>query len=205
MTESLSHRRRSELPDELPDAVSVGDRASSQQTAFESNHLATLFADHAEALTKHLRSAFGNGPPDPEDVTQDAFARLAQRDDLHAIKNPRAFIWRMARNLMLSSMRKQAVRTKYDFEVEQLFFAVEGSEKTPERVLVVKEQLKIINKVIAEMPETRRLAFLMRRVDGLRYSAIARQLNMSSNGVIKHVGRAVRDIQLAIEEASGQN
>lgn len=198
MTESISHSHSSKQlePASENDAAVVNGDTSEIKT------LNTLYADHASALTRHLRGAFGNGPPDPEDITQEAFARLAQRDHFTEIKNPRAFIWRMARNLMLSAMRKQSVRTKYDFEIEHLFFAVPGSEMSPERVLEVKEQLNIINEVIADMPEKRRLAFLMRRVDGLTFAAIGRQLNMSSNGVMKHVGRAVRDIQIAIEDTA---
>lgn len=197
MTESLSRNERSARSQELIDPSSPGADGA---TAAD-NRLNVLYIEHGEALTKYLRKAFGDGPPDPEDVTQDAFEKLAQ-EDLTEIRNPRAFIWRMARNLMLSGLRKVDVRTKYDFEIEHLFFAAKGSELSPERVIEVRDQLKIISRVIAEMPETRRVAFLMNRIEGKNYSAIGRHLGMSPNGVIKHVSRAVFDLKAALEDQS---
>ena len=161
-----------------------------------------LYKKHASALSNDLRSKFGDGPPDPDDVVQDAFAKLIDRDDLSDVKNPQAFLWTIARNLMLSGRRKVDVRSKYDFEIEHLFFASKGSELSPERVIEVRDQLQIINDVIDKMPENRRLAFLLHRVEGLNFSAVGRRLGMSSNGVVKHVTRAAYDIKMALRDRS---
>jgi len=164
--------------------------------------LARLYDEHIEALTRYLRAAFGSGPPDPDDIAQETFVKLAERGELESINNHKAFIWRTARNLMLSSRRKLTTRTKYDFEVQNLLFAAVGSHSSAERVLEVKEQLELINNTLAKMPENRRIAFLMHRIDGLNFSAIGRQMGMSPNGVIKHVGRAMLDIKNALDAAS---
>ncbi|MEM1088263.1 MAG: sigma-70 region 4 domain-containing protein, partial [Pseudomonadota bacterium] len=56
--------------------------------------------------------------------------------------------------------------------------------------------------VIDKMPENRRLAFLLHRVEGLNFSAVGRRLGMSSNGVVKHVTRAAYDIKMALRDRS---
>ncbi|MEM9740056.1 MAG: sigma factor, partial [Pseudomonadota bacterium] len=99
-----------------------------------------LYAECAEELTAYLRKVYGDGPPEPDDVTQQAFAKLASQENLPRIKNLKAFLWRMARNLVLTERRNAETRSKYEFEVEQLYFAVRGNDFTPERDLEVKQQ-----------------------------------------------------------------
>ena len=166
--------------------------------------LGRLYDQYAGELAGYLRKAFGDGPPDPEDIAQDAFRKLAEIDDLSDIKHPRAFLWRIARNLMVSGKRHEDIRSKYDFEIEHLFFALDGTESSPENVLQVKQQLSIIYEVLAEMPENRRLAFLLHRVDGLNLSAVGRQLGMTRTGAVKHVARAALDIKAALKNSTAQ-
>ncbi|MEM0909949.1 MAG: sigma-70 family RNA polymerase sigma factor [Pseudomonadota bacterium] len=162
--------------------------------------LISLFQTYSGELTGYLRKHYGDGPPDPEDVAQDAFTKLIQLDDISTIKNLRAFLWRTARNLMISGKRHLSVRTKYDYEVEKFFFAVEGIENSPENVIEANQQLSLINHVIATMPENRRKAFLLHRVEGLNFSETGRRLGMTPSAVIKNVGRAVLDIKNALKE-----
>lgn len=162
--------------------------------------LSRLYQKHASELSAYLRKQFGDGPPDPEDIAQDTFQRLSEYHDLDSIKHVRAFLWRTARNLMISAKRSLHVRSKYDFEVEHLYFAVEGTENSPERVIEVKEQLALINHVLQQMPENRRQAFLLHRVEGLNFSAVGRELGMTRRGALKHVTRAIVDIQAALKE-----
>ena len=160
--------------------------------------LSLLYAETADELIAYLRKAFGDGPPEPEDVAQQAFARLASRESLSKIKNLKAFLWRTARNLMLTERRNASTRSKYEFEVEQLYFAIRGNAFAPERVLEVKQQLILINDVLREMPERRRLALLWNRVEGLNVAAVARRLGMSRTGAVKHIARAAADIDAAL-------
>lgn len=176
---------------------SAGSRPDSDQAG-----LARLYRDHAQELSAYLRKAFGNGPPEPEDATQQAFQKLAALPDLSAINNMRAFLWRTARNIVLTHKRNEGARSKYDFEIEHLFFAVKGNESTPERVLEVKEQLATINETLHKMSETRRNAFIWHRVEGLNVAAVARRLGMTRAGALKHIARAALDIDLALNRAS---
>lgn len=183
-----------------PSLPSDDQSLNGPQNGRQRNDLSLLYEATSRELTGYLRQRFGNGPPDPEDVTHEAFAKLAGHKDLSRIKHLRAFLWRTARNLMLDSRRHIAVRTKYDFEIENLFFALEGLDNSPENVLEVKEQLELINDVIAAMPTNRRKAFILHRIDGLNFSQTGRRLGITPSAVIKHVARAVLDIKNALKE-----
>ena len=164
--------------------------------------LKTLYAESANELTAYLRKVFGDGPPEPEDIAQQAFTRLAEYQDLNRVRNQKAFLWRTARNLALSHRRNIDTRSKYEFEIEQLYFAARGNDSPPERVLEVKQQLRAINAVLQRMPERRRQALIWHRIDGLNAAAVARRMGITRAGAVKHIARAAMDIDTALKGAT---
>ncbi|MEM8985151.1 MAG: sigma-70 family RNA polymerase sigma factor [Pseudomonadota bacterium] len=132
------------------------DIPNSDKAAKDANdsteEVSSLYDRYAGQLIASLRKSFGDGPPDPDDIAHQAFQKLLEREDLHKVSNLRAYLWRTARNLVLANKRSEVSRSRYDFEVEQLFFPLKNDVSTPERVLVVKEQLEAISDILAEMP-----------------------------------------------------
>ena len=162
--------------------------------------IAALYQAHSSGLVSALRKMFGNGPPDPEDVAQQAFEKLIERPDRSDIRNLKAFLWRTARNTFLKGLDKEKVRTRHDFEVEHLFFPSGGDESTPETVLEVKEELRAINEALRQMPEKRRHAFLLHKVEGLSISDVARRLDIARTPARKHITRAAHEIEVYLAE-----
>ncbi|MEM6680674.1 MAG: sigma-70 family RNA polymerase sigma factor [Pseudomonadota bacterium] len=167
--------------------------------------VAHLYEDHAEQLSRYLRREYGDGPPDPDEVMQEAFARLYEHRSLGTIKNLRAFLWRIARNLVLDGKRHIEARSKYDYEIENLFFALDSTSLSPENVLYMREQLHIVNQVLSAMPERRRKAFLWHRVDGLNFVAVAKRLGVNRRHVAKQIAQAAFDIETALNAAPGSD
>ncbi|MEM8774678.1 MAG: sigma-70 family RNA polymerase sigma factor [Pseudomonadota bacterium] len=161
-----------------------------------------LYAEQLRPLAAYLRKVYGSGPPDPEDIAQEAFQRLIEHHDLSSIRNLRAFLWRTARNLVISNKRSVARRTKYDYEIEQLYFAIESPGSDPESVLATKEQLLIIDQVLQSMPARRRKAFLWHRVDQMSFTAIGKKLGITRRAVARHVVKAACEIQTAMHEVA---
>ena len=141
-----------------------------------------------------LRRVFGDGPPDPDDIAQLAFQKLLERSDLSDIRNLKGFLWQTARNLVFKSKRDQEVRTRNSLEYEQLFFPSKGDDLGPERVISAREQIKLINEALRAMPERRRRAFVLHRIDGLSIAATARQLKIGPTAAGKHISRASAQI-----------
>lgn len=166
--------------------------------------LAAFYREHRAELASYLRKQFGDGPPDPDDMTQLAFQKLLERGDLSGIRSLRAFLWRTARNLTLNYRRSDSIRSGYDFEVEQLFFAEKGNESSPERVVEVREQLHIISEALRRMPEKRRVSFILHRMEGYTITAIARRYGLSRGAILKHIARAASEIDTALERETGR-
>lgn len=174
----------------------IPDRASQKEDS--GGKLAAFYREYSEELARTLRSMFGDGPPDPDDVAQEAFHRLMKRGDHASIKNLKAFVWRTARNLLLTEKRREVMRSRHDYEIEQLFFAFTSHESSPENAIQAKEQLKLINEAIMKMPAMRRRAFVLHRIEGLSIADVGRQLGISRPTASKHIGRATADIEAAV-------
>ncbi|MEO1078437.1 MAG: RNA polymerase sigma factor [Pseudomonadota bacterium] len=153
-----------------------------------------LYATCFRQLVAFLRSRFGSGPPPPEDLAQSAFERLLTARELREDASPKAFLWRTATNLAISSHRKNGVEQRNLPQFAVLFTDSEGCHRTPERVTEAEEQLDKIYKVLTQMPEKRSSAFLLVRVDGLSHAEAAAILGVSRAAVSKHVAKATKEI-----------
>ncbi|MEM0909601.1 MAG: sigma-70 family RNA polymerase sigma factor [Pseudomonadota bacterium] len=162
--------------------------------------LERLYRDYAPVLSAQLRKTFGNGPPEPDDLTQQAFQKLIERGDTSDISSVKGFLWTTARNLLFNDKRNHQVRAKYDFELENIFSPGQRDDNATESVLSAREELVIINKTLEKMPEKRRLAFIMHRVDGLPISRVASELGIARSPARRHILRAMEDIQVALVE-----
>ena len=138
--------------------------------------LETTYVDLVPKLKAALLKSFGPGPPDPDDVIQQAFQNLMERSDREEINNVHAFLWRTARNIVLGFKRRNSAHAKYDFEIEQIFFPQRGENSPPESILIAKEELETINRALQHMPVKRRRAFILNKVEGLSVSEVARRL-----------------------------
>ena len=198
MTETRQQTRLKASTTSSPAGSTISDRTA--ETASIQEELTSLYHDYAEQLSRTLRSMFGDGPPDPDDIAQEAFHRVIERGDLASIKNLKAFVWRTARNLLLNAKDREHTRSRYDYEIEQLFFAIRGYDSTPETVISAREQVKAVNRVLGEMPATRRRAFILHRVEGLSIADVGRRLGISRPGASKHISRAIAQIDAAFAE-----
>ncbi|MEM1153866.1 MAG: sigma-70 family RNA polymerase sigma factor [Pseudomonadota bacterium] len=164
-----------------------------------------LYRTHAQTLARSLRAQFGNGPPEPEDVVHRAFHNLLERADTSDILNLRAYLWQTARNLLLKDKRAMETQTRYQFEIERLYFPIEGDSSSPSRVLLAERQLAAINKSFQGMPQQRRTAFIMHRVKGLSVAEVARQLNLSRSAAVKHIAKAAADLDVALHDCADRS
>lgn len=170
-----------------------------KETQRETAWLQRLYDCFAAPLTNGLRRHFGNGPPDPEDMMQQAFQKLIERKDGREIKNIRGFLWRTARNLTLNELRARETRSKYDYELEQLYFTGGWDESTPERVLSMQEQLRQIDAVLRTLPTLQRRCFILHKVEGLSVMNVCERTGLSKTSVYRHIVNTGIEIDLKLQ------
>ena len=153
--------------------------------------LTELYQRYWQELCTYVRSSFGNGPPDPEDVVQAAFIRYATVPDRAAILNPRAFLYTTARNIVIDHRRHERAVARNAHNVLTLTIDEDLSEITPERVLSGKERLRQLMDLLERMPERQRNVVLLNRVKGQTVREIADYYGMAEDTVRKQISRAI--------------
>jgi RNA polymerase sigma factor (sigma-70 family) len=187
---------------QAPTHAKGAERAPRRASDEESGWLARFYAAQRGPLCGYLRRKYGAGPPDPADVTHQAFAKLAQMGEaaVKGLEFPRAFLFRVAENLLIREKR----RTRAQTHQSNVIFALVGSEEAldsdPESVLVMREELAVIEETIRSMPERRRRCFLMHRMEELSFAEVGRRLFISATAAANHVERALADIEAALAE-----
>ena len=179
---------------------SGGDRHRESEKEFdtEDSTLERLYARQASNLRDYLRKLVGSGPPDPDDVVQAAFERIATKKNFSDIKNPSAFLWRTAQNIVTSEFRSATVREKHRENIQDVFYATKSDDCDPERVLIARVEVSSIFEVLKTMKPKRRDALLMSRVDGLSVSEIARRLGLARSTVSKRLALAMMELDAAV-------
>lgn len=126
---------------------------------------------------------------DADDVVQETYAGMAK--DYQAIRNPRAFMFTVARNAVIAHLRhKRIVNIVAIADLDSL--PVVDGQATGEQALVGREELSMLQQALADLPERCREVLTLRKIEGLPQREVARRLGLSESTVEKHVSAGVR-------------
>ncbi|MEM1132742.1 MAG: sigma-70 family RNA polymerase sigma factor [Pseudomonadota bacterium] len=175
--------------EETSEPSDIADNGSRLMSAFE-----RLRAK----LAVWLEREFGGGPPCPEDVVQQTFAKLAERSDLDAIDNLEAYAWATAINLVRREKRAQRIANAYVDDRRHGIWGNEQDDFDPERLLRAREELRIVAEALQAMPERRRTIFMACRFDGLSQEEAGKRAGVSRNAAARHIAIATQMIADAL-------
>ena len=148
----------------------------------------------ATPLVRYLTKKVRNNE-DANDLAQEAFLRMHKFQQSRQLDNARAFLFKTANNLVVDQMRRARVHDKYlSFEMLPEQSDEENDKFAPsaERTVSAEQELDQIYKVVDQMPEKVRRAFLMHRGKDLSYSEIAAEMDVSTSMVEKYIIQALR-------------
>jgi RNA polymerase sigma factor (sigma-70 family) len=125
-----------------------------------------------------------------EDLAQEVFVRILSRGDVAAIADLRAYLFEVALTVLIDSARRDKVRhraTHQRFDPEG-----HGAEDfASDRIHLGREALGRATSALLELPERTRIIFVLRRLEGMKYSEIAHKLGISVSAVEKQMLRAI--------------
>lgn len=146
---------------------------------------------HEAALRGWLSRRRAPAAFDVDDIVQESYALLAERERLDDILNPRAYLFQVAHSLVVRNIRR--ARIVPILAVEDLGLPDPADEAaTPEQNAIAHDDLRRLAEVIASMPGQTREAFVLRRIRGLSQREIAARMGLSENTVEKHIVRGLR-------------
>lgn len=136
-----------------------------------------------------------------EDCVHDVFLKLwCSRNKLANIQNFNAYLYRMAHNHALNSLRKMAVETLI---VAELAGPVPPSADDPGMALHNKEVRQFIRQVVSKLTPRQREVFLLSRESGLKQAEIAERLGMKVATVKAHLTDALNFLRNEISARYG--
>ncbi|NQY89976.1 MAG: sigma-70 family RNA polymerase sigma factor [Colwellia sp.] len=122
------------------------------------------------------------------DLTQDTFERLLKKPVKQPIVEPRAYLTRIAQGLMIDGLRRSKLEQRYREQIQQF---PQEYQPDPEQQLALLQTLMQIDLMLDGLKPKVRQVFLMSRLDGLTYLAIAEQLAISLSSVEKYMAKAM--------------
>lgn len=128
-----------------------------------------------------------------EDLVQEAFVRVWEhREHLRADTSPRAYLYRVLRNLITDDHRRQRLRDRWA-DVRRR--APEPEAPSPALLLEADQLAVAANRAIAALPERRRDVFVLAHLHGLSYQEVATALGITRRTVANHMSLALKELR----------
>ncbi len=143
-------------------------------------------------------------PREVEDIVQETYVRVCQIEkNGRSIEEPRAFIYKTARNLALDHVKRAEHRLTTNLDEGSEPSALEWEQLADETYTDLSydqtydsaashEEFSLFCKAVRHLPLQCRRVFVLKKVYGHSQREIAKQLNISENTVEKHVATGIK-------------
>jgi len=145
---------------------------------------------HDARLKAYLRGSFP-AVRDVDDVVQESYLRVWRRLMHGPLASARSFLYKVARNLAIDAVRREAVSPVDPTSDPAKLNTVDGSPSAPE-VACTSEELDWLLEAIDSLPPRCREVVILRKLRGLSPQEIALTLGMSEGTVYVHGAKGVR-------------
>ena len=148
------------------------------------------FLPHEAELRSMLRRVCVSAA-EIDDVIQETCYRILVMPDLGHVLNPKPFVFRTAKNIVLDRIRRDAVVSIETMaNLEELDIA--DTAPSPERVVFAREELKWVFGLISHLPDRCKSVFRARRVHGMSQNETAAALGLTDSVVEHEMMRGMR-------------
>src|SRR5882724_5364670 len=141
-----------------------------------------------EAALKRFLKRFIKSREGADDLAQEAFLRAFAAESEHSIVSPKAFLFKVAKNLALNELAKQSsvtIEPIGDFEDQRVL--EDSSQPAVDDAIDGRERVRVLARAIAALPPQCAKVFILRKMQGLSQKEIAVRLNISVRTVENHV------------------
>ncbi len=152
-----------------------------------------IYRNHAKELRNFIFYRYGDLER-AEDIVQDSFVKLWAKCSQIIYSKVVGFLYKVCNNLALDQLRSKKVALKFEKSL-----VLVNEQEDPYFQLRTSEFKTKLEKVISDLPEKQREAFLMNRIDKLSYKEIAKRLGVSQTAIEKRISKALLKLN-SIEE-----
>ncbi|MCM1449145.1 MAG: RNA polymerase sigma-70 factor [Clostridiales bacterium] len=178
---------------------------SGDQNFNEQLLLAALKFDSHEAFSLIFRryytdlvlfaGSFFVSQADCEDIVQNVFYKIwKERKTLDITRSLKSYLFKLVQNQCLDELRHKKVKLAYETYAHKQILAL-----SPHDYILHAELKNKYDDIIAKMPSAEREAFLLSRVEQLKYAEIAIKLNVSVRTVEVRISNALKFLKLNLK------
>jgi RNA polymerase sigma factor (sigma-70 family) len=131
-----------------------------------------------------------------EDLAQEIYLRLLRAPDLLQVRNPQAYLLRVAGHVVAEWRRQYPPMDSLSAEDEDL----QVEECLPELALEARVSEQRLNEQLARMSPTMRAVVLLRLRDEHPYKQIAQELGLTLRQVRRYLARGYERLREALED-----
>ena len=144
----------------------------------DENLFQNLYSKYAKSLHDFLYYKYGQNL-NPGDKAQDAFVKLWENCDKVTMEKAKSYLFTVANNSMLNEIKHQKVVLKYNTQTPQK----KASQETPEYLMEKEEYYQEYQKVLSELTDDQRTAFLLNKAEGKSHAEISEILGVTKKVV----------------------
>jgi len=157
-----------------------------------SHRLTLLFQDHRKRL-ETIVTRMTRDKEAAADIVQDVFSKIVDGGSDKSNDDNVKILYVATRNASIDHIRTSRRRR----EIMELIVPeqINGSVPSPEKILEGRQSLEKLDSILLELGKTSRDIFLLRRVNNMSNSEIAKRYGISISSVEKHIAKAMRHCQ----------
>jgi RNA polymerase sigma factor (sigma-70 family) len=159
--------------------------------------LANLYASERGRLSR-LINRIVNNTATADDLVHDAFVKALGASTLQEIRNDKAYLSQIARNLAIDHKRKDGRTVELS---EEAFFSLVDPSPSPETITADRQALAITIDTMATLPERTRKALEMHRLGDHTLAKIGKTLGISTSLTARLVMEGYRIVHERLREA----
>ncbi len=172
-------------------------------TKTETNHISSLIQEEGPSLKAFVRARVPN-EQDAEDMLQEIWFQLSRNLAKGEIQQPKAWLYRVARNKIIDAYRKKSEDWLedylYDPEDEEGYWEPEAmiSDERPDLAFLQQAFWEGFYEAIESLPEKQREVFMLNEWEDLTLREIAEQKGENLKTIISRKTYALQQLRLRL-------
>ncbi len=170
-----------------------------QSPAARARFIDALYRDHRAELCVFLQKICAPGQLEPEDLVQAVFVRIAKFERIDSIQNPRAYLFKIAMNLAMTSLKSRTRRIRFLAKLEndaEMAMAETNSHSINE----TRDRFERLEHGISLLSQKQRELIIRSRIRGETYSEISDDTGWSAADISRTLNNALTILDGAVSE-----
>lgn len=155
----------------------------------EMSAVSKTFVAHS-AFLKRFVSRYFSSRQEIEDIVQEAYLRAYAAEADREIREPKAFLFQIARNVALTELTRKS-RQITDYLEEANGTDPGDAAASADQDAMAQELIGLYCEALMKLPEKCREVFLLRKIHGLRHGDIAARTGLSVSSVEKYLRQGI--------------